>query len=161
VTLVAAVAYSGPAFAHAERASSRPDAGSKAATAPGSLVVTFTEPPTGDAAVEVLDGCGRDVVSDVQVQNYEITATLAAGQPGRWEVRTNVISAIDGHNTRDRWAFSVRGEADCSAAETPAPEATEADDEDEGGGGALPLIAIGAATLVLVAVGMMLRGRGS
>jgi copper transport protein len=161
VAIVAVVAYSGPAFAHAERASSLPDEGAKLATAPKSLVVTFTEPPTGDAAVEVLDGCGRDVVSDVNPQNLEVTATLAAGQPGRWEVRTNVISVVDGHNTRDRWAFSVRGEADCSAVETLTPDATGGDDEDDGGGSALPLIAIGAATLVLVAIGVMLRGRGS
>ena len=159
--LLAVVAGSGPAFAHAERASSRPDEGSNAAKAPKSLVVTFTEPPTGDAAIEVLDGCGRDVVSDVQVQNFEIDATLADGQPGEWTVRTNVISAIDGHNTRDRWTFSVRGEADCSAAETPAPRAAGDGEEDDGGGSALPLLAIGAATLVLVAIGVMLRGRGS
>ena len=147
-----------PALAHAERASSRPEEGAKVSSAPLTLGITFTEPPTGDAVVEVTDGCDRDVVADVEVQNFEITAALAEGQPGKWTVRTNVISGIDGHNTRDRWTFSVRGEADCSAPQTDAPEAAP-DDEDEEGSSPLPLILIGAGTLALIAVGLVVRGR--
>jgi methionine-rich copper-binding protein CopC len=157
--LVAAPAA--PASAHAERSSSRPEEGAAVAAAPGKLAITFTEPPTGDAVVEVADGCGRDVVTDVDVQNFEITATLADGQPGRWTVQTNVISGIDGHNTRDRWNFSVRGEADCSAPQTEAPDpgaAGGADDEDDGGA-PVALLVIGAATIGLVVVGLLVRGR--
>lgn len=149
-----------PAHAHAERSASTPEEGARVAAAPEALTVTFTEPPTGDAAVEVVDGCGRNVVTDVEVQNFELTAALAGGQPGRWTVSTNVISAVDAHNTRDRWAFTVRGEADCSAQESSPPEGPTADDEDEGGGSALPLLAVGGATIALIAVALVLRGRG-
>ncbi len=158
VVLWLVVPQAAPAAAHAERASSTPEEGERVAGVPTSLAITFTEPPTGDAVVEVADGCGRNVVSDVEVQNLEITAALAEGQPGKWTVHTNVISGIDGHNTRDRWSFTVRGEADCAAAETIAPDARR--DEDDGGGSPVPLIAIGAATLALVALGLVLRGRG-
>lgn len=150
-----------PALAHAERASSQPEEGAKVSAAPASLAITFTEPPTGDAVVEVTDGCKRDVVADVEVQNFEITTSLAEGQPGKWTVQTNVISGVDGHNTRDRWTFTVRGEPDCSASQTLAPDAGAAD-EDEGedrGGSSLPLILIGVATLALVVVGLVVRGR--
>lgn len=153
------VAPAAPVLAHAERAGSTPEEGERVPRVPTSLAITFTEPPTGDAVVEVSDGCGRDVVSDVQVQNLEITAALAEGRPGKWTVHTNVISGIDGHNTRDRWSFTVRGEPDCAAAETIAPDAA-GDEDDEGGGSPVALIAIGAATLALVALGLVLRGRG-
>lgn len=160
VAMAAVLAQAAPALAHAERSASTPKEGANVAAPPGTLAITFTEPPTGDAVVEVVDGCGRDVVADLEIQNLEITASLAEGQPGRWTVRTNVISGVDGHNTRDRWSFAVRGEADCSAAETGAPDATgDEEDEDDGGGSALPLIAIGAATLGLVAVALLLRSR--
>jgi methionine-rich copper-binding protein CopC len=154
------LAGAAPALAHAERSASRPEEGAALAQVPESLQITFTEPPTGDAVVEVADGCGREVAGDIEVQNFEITASLAEGQPGRWTVRTNVISGVDGHNTRDRWTFQVRGEADCSAPETDAPKAAGDDEDDEdGGGSSAPLLVIGVATVALVAVGLMLRGR--
>ena len=160
--LAAVFLQAAPALAHAERSASAPKEGAAVAAPPETLNITFTEPPTGDAVVEVADGCGRDVVADLDVQNFEITAGLAEGQPGRWTVRTNVISGVDGHNTRDRWTFEVRGEADCSAPETEAPDEAVGDDDDEGGGSsALPLLAIGGATRALVVVGLILRGRGA
>ncbi len=95
------------------------------------------------------------------MQNLAITASLADGQPGKWTVRTNVISGVDGHNTRDRWTFGVRGEADCTAPQTEAPDAAAGDGDDEGdGSSAMPLLAIGAATVALIAIGLVLRGRG-
>lgn len=158
---VALLAQTGPAAAHAERSASTPKEGAAVAAPPKSLEITFTEPPTGDAVVEVVDGCKRDVVADVEVQNFEITAALAEGQPGRWTVQTNVISGVDGHNTRDRWTFQVRGEPDCSAAESAPPDRAAGDDDDEGGGSSsLPLLLIVGATVALVVVGLLLRGRG-
>lgn len=160
-TLVAVIAQTAPAHAHAERSASTPKEGAAVAAPPEALSITFTEPPTGDAVVEVADGCGRDVVADLEVQNFEITAALGEGQPGRWTVRTNVISGVDGHNTRDRWTFEVRGEPDCSAPATEGPAAGGDDEDEEGGSSALPLVLIVGATLGLVVVGLMLRGRGS
>lgn len=160
--LAAVLTHAAPAVAHAERSASAPKEDATVAAPPDTLNITFTEPPTGDAVVEVVDGCGRDVVADLEVQNFEITASLAEGQPGRWTVNTNVISGVDGHNTRDRWTFSVRGEPDCDEAATLAPDTAADDEDDEEGGGssALPLLLIGGATLALVVVGLMLRGRG-
>jgi methionine-rich copper-binding protein CopC len=161
--VVLGLAQAGPARAHAERSTSSPKEGARLGARPDELHITFTEPPTGDARVAVLDECGRDVVADVQVQNFEITATLAAGQPGTWRVDSNVISAVDGHATRDRWTFEVRGEADCSAPETTGPGASAGDDDEDDGGGGVPvpvLVLIGA-TVLLVVVGLALRGRGS
>jgi methionine-rich copper-binding protein CopC len=162
--LVAALAFglvqAGPARAHAERSVSTPQEGARVTSAPEELSVTFTEPPTGDATVSVLDGCGRDVVADVVVQNFDVTAPLSAGEPGTWRVETNVISAVDGHNTRDRWSFRVRGEPDCSAPASDAPDAAPGDEEDGGGGVPMPLIVLVGATIVLVVLGFALRGRG-
>jgi methionine-rich copper-binding protein CopC len=149
-----------PARAHAERSASTPKEGATVGAAPASLRITFTEPPTGNAVVQVLDGCERDVVADVEVQNFEITADLSAGQPGTWTVQSNVISAVDGHNTRDRWTFGVRGEPDCTATGDDGPAAGD-ETEDEGGGGAMLLIALGGGMIVLVAVALVLRGRSS
>lgn len=163
-TIAAAFLLGGatPALSHAERAASTPKEGAAMATAPKTLKITFTEPPTGDAVVEILDGCGNDVLAGLEVQNFEITAALGEGQPGKWEVRTNVISGVDGHNTRDRWSFDVRGEPDCSAPETPGPDASGEDLEpDDEGGGSLPLIALGGATVLLIALGLFVRGRSS
>ncbi len=158
--ILAALGYATPAGAHAERSASSPREGATIAAAPEVLRVTFTEPPTGDAAVRVLDGCGRDVVEDVEVQNFEIAARLAAGQPGSWTVHTNVISIVDGHNTRDRWTFGVRGPADCSSPDPPDGDAARDQPDDAGGGSALPLVLLGAAAVALIAVAALLRGRG-
>lgn len=158
---VAAVVVLGqalPARAHAERSASTPKEGTTVGTVPASLRITFTEPPTGNAVVQVLDGCERDVVADLEVQNFEITADLSAGQPGTWTVQSNVISAVDGHNTRDRWTFDVRGDPDCSAPASEGP-AAGGDPEDDGGGSALPLIALGAGMVVVIAIALVLRGR--
>ena len=155
------LAHAAPASAHAERSGSTPEEGARLAAAPGNLRITFTEPPTGDAVAEVVDGCGRDVVTGVKVQNFEIDAALVSGQPGTWTVKTNVISGVDGHPTRDRWTFDVRGKPDCSAPESAPPEAAgDEEDEDDGGGSIVPLVAILGGTLALVAVGLVLRGRG-
>ena len=160
--VVLGLAQAGPARAHAERSASSPKEGATIAAAPEELHITFTEPPTGDASVIVLDECGRDVVTDVEVQNFEITASLGGGQPGTWRVDTNVISGVDGHATRDRWVFKVRGEADCSAPETPGPGAASDDEgaDDASGGVPVAVIVLGGATLVLIALGFALRGRG-
>ncbi|HEV2757457.1 MAG TPA: copper resistance CopC family protein [Actinomycetota bacterium] len=158
--IVFGLAQADPARAHAERSASSPKEGATLGAVPDELNVTFTEPPTGDATVAVLDGCGRDVVTDVQVQNFEITAPLSAGQPGTWRVDTNVISAVDGHNTRDRWAFEVRGEPDCSAPESAGPGAAGDGEDEEGGGVPVAVIVLGGATVLLVVLGLALRGRG-
>lgn len=149
------------AYGHAERSTSDPEPQARLRDAPTRISIEFTEPPTGDATAQVIDGCERNLVRDVALDGTSMALELEEGQPGRWTVETHVVSAIDGHPTRDSWDFRVRGEADCS--EIPDPPADDGDDpsasgddSDEGGLPLLP-IALGVGALLLMALGVRLR----
>ncbi|MGH2753332.1 MAG: copper resistance CopC family protein [Actinomycetota bacterium] len=149
------------ALAHAERQSSEPAAGRTLAEPPRHLYINFSEPPTGDSVITVVDGCGNDVVDDFDVTDRTIHATLLAGQPGRYKVATKVVSGLDGHPTRDGWSFEVEGARDCSA---PPPQAEAGDEEppeeDGGGGGSTMLLAAaGVAALIGIAATIRLRSK--
>lgn len=147
------------AFAHAERVGSEPEEGARVEAPPPTLSIDFSEPPIGNPTFVVNDGCERDVVEDIEIQNLNVEAQLFPGQPGRWTVQTRVISAVDGHETSDSWTFRVRGEPDCDT-ETPPTAAQDADDEDDAApGGSFPLLAFAAGTLVVIAVALVVRGR--
>ena len=163
VVLAAFGAGAGPALAHAERVASTPEDGAKRAQVPAEVSVSFTEPPIADANFQVLDGCGNDVVEDLDVQGTDITAALSGGQPGRWKVAFHVVSGIDGHATRDDFRFAVRGEADCEAEASPPPDATgPGEDDEEEDDGPMMLIALFVGVTVLtVLVALALRGRKS
>lgn len=76
----------------------------------------------------VRDGCGDDVVSEISVSNTTVTAPLAEGQAGRWQVRLEVVSAVDGHPTRENFTFTVDGDRNCrTRAEGPPRGRTEED----------------------------------
>lgn len=154
--LLLMVAGALPASAHAERVESRPAEGEKADAPPEELYIRFTEPPTGDAVVSVLDGCDREVVSDIEVSNQEITAALEAGQPGKWKASLRLISGLDGHPTTDKWRFSVAGSPDCSEPEVAAPDARAEDDETDGSGNSALLIGL-VASAALVGVAILVR----
>lgn len=161
VVLAWVLAGAAPALAHAERTGSTPEERSRVTAPPAEVSVTFTEPPVADADLQVLDGCDRDVVDDLEVQGTEITAALAGGQPGRWRVEFHVVSGIDGHPTRDAFTFRVRGAADCSEEEEPPPAAEDDDAGDDDGGGGLLIALFAGGTVVLVLLALVLRGRGS
>lgn len=150
-----------PALAHAERTSSTPESRSRVAAPPTEVSVSFTEPPVADADFQVLDGCQRDVVDELDVQGTDITASLSEGQPGRWRVEFHVVSGIDGHPTRDAFSFRVRGAANCTQEEDPPPAAGEHDAGDDDGGGGLLIALFAGGTVVVVALALVLRGRGS
>lgn len=142
------------AFGHAERIASRPDEGERLEEPPTTVRVDFTEPPVADPQWEVLDGCGFDVTQSVTVRGTRVEATLAAGQPGDWEVSFGVVSGIDGHATRDSFTFTVAGEPDCAAAPTP----TEREESDEGGSLTF-VVVIGALTAAILAGALLMRRR--
>jgi methionine-rich copper-binding protein CopC len=150
--LLFVVAFALPASAHAERVSSQPEAGAELQGVPTNLAISFSEPPTGDALLEVLDGCGNDVVQQMKVQNQEITAQFSGGQPGSWTVRTSVVSGVDGHPTKDSWKFSVAGKADCSQ-EAAGPR----DGGEEEDGSSFPVIPVLIGTVVVLLVAVLLR----
>ena len=158
--LLLLLAFPAAALAHAERQSSRPGEGKTLKEPPLHLYVNFSEPPTGDSKITVLDGCGTDVVGDFEVTDRTIHANLEPGQPGRWRVSTDVVSGLDGHRTADAWAFEVTGAKDCSS---PPPQAGDPEDgsgdEDGGLGSAVLLAAGGAVVLIGIAAAIRLRSK--
>jgi methionine-rich copper-binding protein CopC len=147
------------AFGHAERAATTPEVGARVDEVPGTVSVSYTEPPAGNPVFHVLDGCGDDVVQDLKVQDMTIDATLAGGQPGAWKVEWRVISGVDGHDSRDSYSFRVAGQKDCSVA-APSPS-DRADDSDDGGSGASVLLPVAIGGAVLIGLALLLRGRSS
>lgn len=149
-----------PALAHAERIDSSPKEGARLRSAPPMMRIDFSEPPIGDANFVVTDGCDRDVVEEIDVQNMQLEATLSGGEPGRWQVETRVVSGVDGHATSDQWTFTVRGEAQCDEQPPPAAEQPpEGEGEGDQGGGSFPLLAFAAGTAVVIALALVFRGR--
>jgi methionine-rich copper-binding protein CopC len=147
-----------PASAHAERIDSNPEENAQLDQAPESLSINFTEPPTGDARLEVLDGCKRDVTGAIKVQNQSISAPLDSGQPGTWRVTSTVISGVDGHQTEDSWTFRVSGEPDCSQAAAE-PDEEETGEEEGGDFPVVPVLLGGAVFAVAVVLLRVLTGR--
>lgn len=152
VVLSVTVVFVPVAWSHAAYQSSDPQPGARVDEPPGEITVAYTEPPTNASTFRVLDGCDRSV-ADFSVLNDTITAQVIDAQPGRWRVEWSVVSAVDGHLTRDNFSFTVRGNADCSQAAVP--EETDVAPEGEGLGALLP-IAIASFVIVAVALGVRL-----
>ena len=148
--------HAAPALAHAERVRSKPDEGERVGAPPAALRIDFSEPPIGDARFVVLDGCGNDVVEEIDVQGNAIDATLREGQPGEWQVETRVVSGVDGHATSDRWTFSVRGSQDCSLQTEESSPPSVGESDDQGGDGTFLLVFAGL-TLMAIVLALALR----
>lgn len=153
-TALLALPFSGPALAHAERISSQPEENTRVQQPPTQLSIGFTEPPTGDAVLEVLDGCGDDVVDTLEVQNMEILAGLVQGSPGRWRVTSTVVSGVDGHQTRDSWSFRVAGPQDCSQASGGRNQGGDRPEDDDD---PFPLIPVLLGVAAVLGVAVLLR----
>lgn len=123
------------ALAHGDIQRRLPSEGATRKRPPGHVLIEFTEAPTEDSVIRVMDGCGRDVVSEQYVEGRTKHVFLRRGraQPGEWEVSYRVISAEDGHLTRGSYNFTVRGDTDCTEPE-PEPEPAEDPNEDGNGG---------------------------
>ena len=158
-----------PVRSHGEIQGADPANNATVPRAPRSVAITFTEAPTAQAVLKVRDGCGRSVDQGVDIADATATVRLAVGQPGRWHVSYNVISALDGHQTRGGYAFTVRGQRDCDPDDsTPAPDPTgpggaaaATDDGDGASGSGAPVvpIALGAAAVLVLA--LIIRRSGS
>jgi methionine-rich copper-binding protein CopC len=143
-----------PASAHAEYRSSVPSKDATVDAMPGEIVITFSEPPAASAAVEILDGCDRDVAGVAAASNLTLETDVTEGQPGRWTVGYSVVSAVDGHRTNGRFAFTVEGEPDCAAASGTDDPGRDGTDE---GGGDFPIIWIAVGTVALIAIAYAVR----
>lgn len=163
------LSFSGPALAHGDIERLRPEPEAVRTNAPDHVMITFTEAPTKDGRVQVLDGCGIEMTRERYVQGRTLHVFLNEGQPGRWGVSYNVISAVDGHKTNGEYSFSVNGEPACGE---PAPDATETAAEppddidtasetdttptsDESAG--IPVAVVGIGILALVGIAFLVR----
>ena len=105
----------GAAQAHGDLDVTFPKAGSKVGAPIDHLAITFTEAPTSDSAIKVLDGCGGNVVDRLEIEDRVAHVYTAGGQPGKWKVSYRTISSVDGHLVKGSYGLRVSGEPDCSA----------------------------------------------
>ena len=168
VTVVGPVAYG-----HGEKESTKPEQGAHLKKPPKHVYVNLTEAPSQDSSMTVTDGCRRDVVATVESVERTLHATLDAGEPGKWVVKYKIVSAEDGHPSRDDFSFHVGGRKDCTEeqAEDKEGEANgQGDDADPAlGSGAdnagessssVPLfIGLGAVALIGAAFGIRLASK--
>src|SRR5258708_2585887 len=97
----------GPASAHATILSSTPRAGEKLATAPGVVVLAFSQPldiRLSRASVVAPNGQRFDQSS---VSPSEIRVPLTTNAPGVYQVSWTSVSAVDGHTLSGGFRFGV------------------------------------------------------
>src|SRR5438128_12468965 len=144
------------ANAHAVVASSQPEAGQRLGTAPGVVVLEFTEPINQKLSrATVTDPTGRAFTRG-RIGGQEIRVPMSTNAPGVYTVQWVSVSTLDGHAVRGSFQFGV--------GVSPAGAAVETAQTSPGGGD------LGLAVLrwleylaVLVAVGILLvrrRARG-
>ena len=145
------------AWAHGDTVTTFPAKGAMLDAAPPVVRLRFSEPPTSDSRFEVLDGCSADVIAQVAGQDPNVVLRLDGGEPGRWQVAYNIISATDGHQSRDRYSFTVTGTRDC-ADPSPSGDVTPDDGDtalppsDDPSSVPLGPILIGGVAIVVLAV---------
>jgi methionine-rich copper-binding protein CopC len=132
--IIAVALGASPAFAHGDLKSTNPAKDSKVKKVPLSVSAIFTEPPTQDSVLDVVDGCGDKVGAHVAINGDTVTAHIVEAQPGDWTASYRVVSAIDGHLTEGSWKFSVAGKADCSAKASGNTEGTKDGANSDGSG---------------------------
>ena len=104
---IAVVALPAPALAHAGFVSSTPEPGSTLGTAPGQVILTFSEPLNtrlSRAAVHEPDGrtaAGRVIADD------RVIIDLTTNQTGVYEVSWTTVSVVDGHTLSGSFRFGV------------------------------------------------------
>ncbi|MGH7426042.1 MAG: copper resistance protein CopC [Candidatus Methylomirabilales bacterium] len=96
-----------PAEAHAAFVSSEPSPGDKLSSAPGIVVLRFTEPLIAKLSRTVVtDPTGRRFVGR-PARAREIRAALSTNAPGLYLVEWTTVSPLDGHTLRGRFRFGV------------------------------------------------------
>jgi methionine-rich copper-binding protein CopC len=172
LAVVFALLAATPVLAHGDIDSLHPEPESVRAKSPGHVMLKFTEAPTEDARVAVLDGCGDEMTDERYVQGRTFHVFLKKGQPGKWKVSYTVISAVDGHKTSGEYTFTVKGKRDCSEPEpqasetdepagnagTPNPDLATTSDADDPG---VPVVVIGVGVLALIGIAFLVRMGGA
>ena len=174
----------GPSAAHAGYESSDPADGAVLDTAPTAVSITFTEPPDlALSSVEVLDAGGSDVAvgPPVSAGARSLSVPLEEGLPdGAYTVSWRVVSFTDGHPSSGVFAFGIGAPpppgpgADTGSGVTPSALSIGAKAAFYAGAmlllavavvgvglfagrpSSLPLLALGAAVLMLLGGALML-----
>lgn len=95
------------ASAHSTLISSQPLPGQRLSSAPGVLVLDFSEPINIDLSLaEVITPAGRKF-SASSVSSEQIQVPISGNEPGVYRVEWTTVSAVDGHVLRGRFAFGV------------------------------------------------------
>lgn len=95
------------AAAHALLASSQPGSGQKLGTAPGVVLLEFTEPINGTLSrAVVIDPAGAPFAGH-GTGGPEIRVALTTNVPGVYTVRWSAVSTVDGHTERGSFQFGV------------------------------------------------------
>ncbi|HEX2032513.1 MAG TPA: copper resistance protein CopC [Actinomycetota bacterium] len=101
------VAAPGRASAHAAFISSDPPPGAELSSAPGVVVLRFTEPLIERlSGAAVVDPDGRSHEGRVSGER-QIQVPLATNAPGMYEVEWTTVSPVDGHTLRGSFRFGV------------------------------------------------------
>jgi copper transport protein len=138
----------GVARAHATLLASSPQAGQQLGTAPGVVVLQFSQPLDSRLSrVTVTDPAGARVAGTAS--GTEARVALATNQPGTYRVAWTAVSTDDGHTSRGDFQFTVVA----PAARLSEPTTTQRPDPLT-----VALRATQYAALLLV-VGMLLLGR--
>src|SRR6266496_3548111 len=110
------------ASAHAYLVSSTPEAGARLGTAPGVVILAFSEPvESGVSQAVVTTPDGRRV--EGTASGTRITVPLATNAPGDYRVAWKAVSSDDGHTTSGSFSFAVAtvtGPAAATGSGTPA-----------------------------------------
>ena len=104
---IAVVALPARALAHAGFVSSTPEPGSTLGTAPGQVILTFSEPlNTRLSRATVLQPDGRTAAGRV-IADDRVTIDLTTNQIGVYEVSWTTVSVVDGHTLSGSFRFGV------------------------------------------------------
>jgi copper transport protein len=109
-TLVAAIAVvvlPVAALAHAGFVSSTPEPGSTLGTAPGQVVLTFSEPPNTRLSRATLLGPDGSAATGRVTADDRMVIDLTTNQTGVYEVSWTTVSVVDGHTLSGSFRFGV------------------------------------------------------
>jgi methionine-rich copper-binding protein CopC len=162
-----ALSISTPALGHADVEEMTPSANSRVRKSPREVKLVLAEPPGPGSTLQVRDGCRANVVEDVVADEGEsiLSAALARGEPGRWRVRFQSISAVDGHLVRGGFKFTVAGKHRCGEGKNKGDGGTNRQgqagdlprDSDESGSSSLPVVPLALGTAALVGIALVAR----
>lgn len=166
--LLVSLALVPPASGHGNITSSSPQAGARVNSAPRLVRLVLAEAPAAGSSLTVIDGCGDAVSGEPQRDGENFTVAIEGGRPGGWQVRLRSISSVDGHAIKERFAFRVAGNRDCSEEDVEDPSGTDDPDDDvatssrppieNDDGSDFPVVAFALGTVAVVGVAIALRG---